>query len=184
MLTVHKISKAYDKAVLSDFSYSFPEKGVILVRGASGCGKTTLLRILAGLEKPDTGSVTAERNIKISCVFQEPRLVPHLSVRSNVLLVKKDKEKEKASEFLSMLGLGEDENKMPRELSGGMKLRVSIARSLYYGGDLYLWDEPTKELDPENRKKVAKIIQTLSKSACIVVVTHDPELTGDQVITL
>ena len=184
MLTVHKVSKAYDKAVLSDFSYSFPEKGIVLIRGASGCGKTTLLRILAGLEKPDSGSVTAERELKISCVFQEPRLVPHLSVRNNVLLVKKDKDKDKATEFLSMLGLGEDGNKLPHELSGGMRLRVSIARSLYYGGDLYLWDEPTKELDPENRKKVSQIIQTLSKTACVVVVTHDPELTGDEVITL
>lgn len=183
MLTVCNLSKSYDKPVLSDFSYTFPEKGIVLIRGASGCGKTTLLRILAGLEKQDSGKVCADRALKISCVFQEPRLVPHLSVQNNILLVKKDKDKDKAAFYLKELGLEKDAGKMPDELSGGMKLRASIARSLYYGGDLYLWDEPTKELDPENRAKVAKIIQALSQNACVVVVTHDPELTGDHVIT-
>ena len=183
MLIVHDLSKAYDKPVLSSFSYTFPEKGVVLIRGASGCGKTTLLRILAGLERPDGGTIETDREIKISCVFQEPRLVPHLSVRNNVLLVKKDKDKEKAAFCLKELGLEQDADKTPSELSGGMKLRTSIARILYYGGDLYLWDEPTKELDPENRAKVASIIRMLSQNACVVVVTHDPELTGDQVIT-
>lgn len=178
MLSVRKICKAYDKPVLADFSYDFPEKGLFLIRGASGCGKTTLLRILAGLEKQDQGEIHSKKDLKISCVFQEPRLVPHLSVLENVLLVSKKRDKALAIRHLALLGLEGDLEKFPDQLSGGMKLRVSIARSLYYGGDLYLWDEPTKELDPENRGTVSKIIEDLSKKACVVVVTHDPLLSS------
>ncbi len=179
MLSVHKLSKAYDKPVLTDFSYRFPEKGLVLIRGASGCGKTTLLRILAGLEKQDSGEISGEKDLKISCVFQEARLIPHLSVLDNVLLVGKTKDKALAMRHLTRLGLDKDANKMPDLLSGGMKLRASIARSLYYGGDLYLWDEPTKELDPENRRVVESIIGELSEKACVVVVTHDVQLSAE-----
>lgn len=184
MLTASKICKRYEKPVLTDFSYRFPERGLILIRGASGCGKTTLLRILAGIEKQDRGTLVKEKKIKISCVFQEARLVPHLSVLENVLLVGNVKDKSLATRFLAKLGLEKDLNKFPDELSGGMKLRTSIARSLYYGGDLYLWDEPTKELDPENRAVVAEIIGELATKACVVVVTHDSELTSEQEILL
>ena len=182
MLSARKISKAYDHPVLTDFTYQFPEKGLILIRGASGCGKTTLLRILAGLESPDNGTLTDREKAKVSCVFQEPHLVPHLSVLSNVLLVKKTKDKARAMQLLSELGLEAEADKFPDELSGGMKLRVAIARSLYYGGELYLWDEPTKELDPENRAKVERIIAKLSQQACVVAVTHDPQLTSENEI--
>ncbi len=184
MLIAKNISKSYEKIVLDNFSYTFPEKGLILIRGASGCGKTTLLRILAGLEKADGGELKIPQDFKVSCVFQEPRLVPHLSVLNNVLLVKKDKDKALAMQYLNALGLEKDAHKMPRELSGGMRLRAAVARSLYYGGNFYLWDEPTKELDPENRANISKIIRELAMDACIVVVTHDPELTGDYEISL
>ncbi|MBE6712201.1 MAG: ATP-binding cassette domain-containing protein [Ruminococcaceae bacterium] len=184
MLTVHDLSKAYDAPVLEGFNYEFPEKGLVLIRGASGCGKTTLLRILSGLEKPDGGEILSERELKISCVFQEARLSPHLTALENVLLVRSKKDKKRARECLAQLGMENDAGKYPDELSGGMRLRVSIARSLYYGGDLYLWDEPTKELDPENRKKVTRIIQSLAENACVVVVTHDPELCSEREILL
>lgn len=184
MLIARNLSKSYDAPVLSNFSFHFPEKGLILIRGASGCGKTTLLRILAGLEKPDGGTVETTKPVQISCVFQEPRLVPHLSLLGNLLLVCRKKDKSRAMQYLAALGLEKDAHKAPHQLSGGMKLRTSLARSLYYGGDLYLWDEPTKELDPENRKKIGEILRELSKKACVVVVTHDPELQGDQEILL
>ena len=184
MLTANNIRKSYEKVVLNDFSYTFPARGLILIRGASGCGKTTLLRILAGMEKQDQGTIEKDKKLKISCVFQEARLVPHLSVLENVLLVGNSKVKNRAIQLLTNLGLEKDLNKFPDELSGGMKLRVSVARSLYYGGDLYLWDEPTKELDPDNRAIVAQIISELSEKACIVVVTHDPELKSEHEILL
>ncbi len=184
MLIVNNLYKSFEKPVLTDFSYRFPERGLILIRGASGCGKTTLLRILAGLEKQDRGTLVKEKKIKVSYVFQEARLVPHLSVLENVLLVGGAKDKALATHFLTKLGLGSDLNKFPAELSGGMKLRASIARSLYYGGDLYLWDEPTKELDPENRAIVTEIIGELAEKACVVVVTHDVELKSEHEILL
>jgi len=155
-----------------------------LIRGASGSGKTTLLRILAGLEKQDGGTVVQEKPLRISCVFQESRLVPHLTVLENVLLVKPGRDKVAAMGYLKTLGLEKDAHKYPKELSGGMKLRASVARSLYYGGDLYLWDEPTKELDADNRRIIADVIQAVSKEACITVVTHDPDLIGEQEIQL
>ena len=182
MLRVNKICKSYENPVLTDFSYEFPDRGLILVRGSSGCGKTTLLRILAELEKSDRGTIEREKSITLSCVFQEARLVPHLTVLENVLLVGGAKDKAHAVRLLTRLGLGSDLNKFPDELSGGMKLRASIARSLYYGGDLYLWDEPTKELDPENRAIVSEIIRELAEKACVVVVTHDPELKSEREI--
>ena len=184
MLTAYEICKAYDAPVLENFSYIFPEKGLVLIRGASGCGKTTLMRILAGLEQPDSGEIFSAQDLKISCVFQEARLAPHLTALDNLLLVSPKKDKQRAVEILNQLGLEDAIHKYPGELSGGMRLRVSIARSLYYGGDLYLWDEPTKELDPENRRTVKKIIDSLAKNACVIVVTHDPELYSDTEIFL
>lgn len=184
MLSVHNITKSFDRPVIKNFSYTFPDKGLVLIRGASGCGKTTLMQLLAGLEMADAGKIEKKEGALISCVFQEARLVPHLNLLQNILLVKKKKEKQKALEYLSLLGLEKDADKAPAELSGGMRLRGAIARSLYYGGDIYLWDEPTKELDPENRKKVIDIILELAKDACVIVVTHDPDLKSEREIHL
>lgn len=80
--------------------------------------------------------------------------------------------------LLEKFGLKDAAKQYPAELSGGMRLRGAIVRSLYYGGDVYLWDEPTKELDPENRALVIETIKELSKSALVITVTHDAELTG------
>ena len=184
MLTVKKLCKAYDKTVISDFSFTFPEKGLFLIRGASGSGKTTLLRLIAGLETPDSGTVEKKESDKISFLFQEPRLVPNLTVLENVLLVAKEKDVKKAVEYLEMLGLEKDLKKYPDELSGGMKLRCAVARSLYFGGNVYLWDEPTKELDPENAKKITDLMKTLSKDHLVIVVTHDENIKSENVITL
>lgn len=176
MLKLQGIFKAYDKPVLSDFSYDFPEKGLFVLRGASGIGKTTLLRLIAGLEKPDEGEVALAPEKRISFVFQEARLLPFLTVLENLLLVKKEKDLDLANGILKTLGLGEEGEKYPDELSGGMKLRAAIARSIYYGGDVYLWDEPTKELDPENRRTVKERLLELSREHLVIVVTHDPEI--------
>ncbi len=178
MLKINNLSKSYDKQVLKDFSYEFSEKGLYLIRGNSGAGKTTLLRLIAGLEKADQGEIQLNKEKQISVVFQEARLAPFLTLMENILLVKKDKDRDKANAILQELSLSDASNQYPRELSGGMKLRGAIARSLYYGGDIYLWDEPTKELDQENREKIIDIIQKLSKEKLMIVVTHDPEFHG------
>ncbi len=184
MLTVQNLKKIYDETVINDFSFTFPEKGLFLIRGASGSGKTTLLRLLAGLESPDQGSVEKGEKDKISFLFQEPRLVPNLTVLENVLLVKKDKDTEKAKKHLALLGLEKDMEKYPDELSGGMKLRCAIARSLYFGGNIFLWDEPTKELDLENAGVIISLMEELSKNFLVIAVTHDENIKSENVITL
>ncbi len=184
MVKLSDISLSFDSKVIDSFSYEFPDRGLVLIRGASGKGKTTLLRIMAGLICPTEGVVEGMEGKAISCVFQEARLVPHLTLLENILLVKKKPDREKALALLQKFGLEKDKNKFPTELSGGMALRGAIARSLYYGGDVYLWDEPTKELDPDNRKKVIEAIEDISKKALAVVVTHDPSLSSPLTIEL
>ena len=94
------------------------------------------------------------------------------------------KDPAKAKEILKALGLEKAEKKPPYELPGGIKLRASIARSLYFGGNIFLWDEPTKELDPENAKNIIEIIKSLSEKHLVIVVTHDQNLNSENVIKL
>lgn len=184
MLELKNITKRYQRPVLNHFSFSFPDRGLFLIRGNSGIGKTTLLRIIAGLEKPDEGEIILPDNARISFVFQEPRLVPHLSVLENILLVSDSPDEKKAIEILRVLGLEEAKDQKPHSLSGGMKLRVGVARSLYYGGSIYLWDEPTKELDPENRRIIRESAKRLAVDHLVLAVSHDPEWNEENVIEL
>ncbi len=184
MLELKNITKCFQRPVLNHFSFSFPDRGLFLIRGSSGIGKTTLLRIIAGLEKPDEGEITLSDDARISFVFQEPRLVPHLSVLENVLLVGTYRDEKKATEILRVLGLEDAKDQKPESLSGGMKLRVGVARSLYYGGNIYLWDEPTKELDPENRKIIRESARRLAKDHLVLAVSHDPEWNEENMIEL
>ncbi len=178
------LSKSFETPVFSDLSFSLPETGLVLIRGESGSGKTTLLRILAGLETPDSGELKIKDGTMFSVVFQEARLAEHLTLLENVLLVKKEKDKKRALEILDFFQLADAAEKYPRELSGGMKLRGAIARSIYYGGNLYLWDEPTKELDLFNKKRVIEAIRSLSEKALVLVITHDADLESENIIEL
>ncbi len=184
MLKIQNLNKAFEKPILNDFSYDFASPGLYVLRGASGSGKSTLLRIIGGLLKPDNGQILWEKEPIISYVFQDARLLPELNLLDNILLVKKEKDKKKALSILHKLGLSGDEKKHPSALSGGMKLRGALARSLYYGGDVYLWDEPTKELDGENRKIVIDIIKELAKEHLVIVSTHDEDIPYDKEIKL
>jgi ABC-type multidrug transport system ATPase subunit len=176
MLRIHNLQKEYNKPVIRNFSYAFEKKGLYLLRGESGVGKTTLFRLIAGLEKADSGSI--EKSGKISMVFQEARLIPHLTLLENLLIVKKEPDREEALAVLRRVGLDKDSEKYPHELSGGMALRGAIARSLYFGGDIFLWDEPTKELDPDNRERVIALAKELSQTKLVIAITHDPAFTG------
>ena len=188
---MNKITFSFDeKNIFKDFSLELKKGEILAVMGPSGCGKTTLLELASGLLKPQKGEI-ANSFEKISYVFQEPRLFPWLTVKENLLAVmkKKDKTAERtAMECLALVDLADVCDKYPDELSGGMKSRVSLARALTFGGDLFLFDEPFAALDEELRHKLSQQIKLYlrQQGASAILVTHnreDAELMADRIIT-
>ncbi|GAB3414110.1 ABC transporter ATP-binding protein [Niabella aquatica] len=170
---------------------------ILLVTGSSGKGKTTLLHLLAGLLKPESGSIyigktdiTALsagaldkfRGQKTGIIFQQPHLVASLSVMDNLLLSPYlagiQTNKNRAKELLAQLNIAEQANKKPSHLSQGQLQRASIARALMNAPVLVLADEPTSSLDDENCHKVARLLreQAAMSNAALVIVTHDQRL--------
>jgi len=172
MIEVKDISKSFDgKRVLEGVSLVIEKGKCTVLTGASGKGKTTLMRIIAGLTEPDSGEVVYRENPRCTFVFQENRLLENRTVLENILTVAPDRER--AEYFLGRTGLLEDKNKKASELSGGMKRRLAIARALSYGGDLYFLDEPLRELDGETLKAVAQVIKEEISGKTAVLITHD-----------
>ena len=170
-MKLKNISKAFgNKQVLNNFSYEFPKKGVVFVSGVSGVGKTTLFNIIAGLIKPDKGNIELE---PVSYLFQEDRLLNHVSVLENVTCVNNDVEF--CSKILSKLGLGNELSSMPQTLSGGMKRRVAIARTLVYNADIVLLDEPFKGLDINTLQKTVEIIKELTTEKLLLIISHEDD---------
>lgn len=163
-----------DKLVLKDFSLSLPQKGAFCLFGASGLGKTTVLRLIAGLEKPKNGSLEGFENKRITFIFQEDRLLPWRTAKENVALAlgNTSEAKEKALAVLSSLGLENDADRYPDEMSGGMCRRVAAARALAPESDIILADEPFTGLDEENRRVLAAALREKAKNELVVVVTH------------
>ena len=184
MIEVKNICKSFDgRSVLKEVSFTVPDSGIFGIFGPSGSGKTTLLRIIAGLEKADSGEVLGTQGKKIAFMFQEDRLICSCSARKNVALVSDDKS---ALEYLSLAGLGEEADKFPGKMSGGMKRRAALARALAYGGDILILDEPLKGIERELRKKIEQRIKTVSQSVPVILVTHDEEekLLADSFVAL
>lgn len=171
MIRLDHVYKGFNgNAVLEDISLALPEKGFCAITGRSGRGKTTLLYLITGLYKPDRGSI--QRNGEtISMVFQEDRLLPWETAAQNAAIAST---REIAAKLLTELGLGAELDKYPKELSGGMKRRVSIARALAAKADVYIMDEPFKGLDPETRSAVFGVIRRRTEDALLIMVTHDP----------
>ena len=164
-----------DKSVLKDFSLSLPQKGAVCLFGASGLGKTTVLRLIAGLEKPDRGTVEGFENKRITYIFQEDRLLPWRTAKENVALAlagEPDAER-KAVAQLAALGLANDADRYPSEMSGGMCRRVAAARALAPESDVLLADEPFTGLDGENRRILASLLRKKAEKGLVLVVTHD-----------
>ncbi len=159
MISVKNLSFSYgDKVVFDNFCAGF-SSGISCITGPSGRGKTTLLRIIGGLEKNFQGEVKCPYS-KIGYVFQEDRLLPKISAAENVLAVMSERDIKKAVNWLEKLGLEEaDTMALPGNLSGGQQRRIAIARCLAYEPDLILLDEPFKGLDPALAEKVAKVIK-------------------------
>ena len=174
-IEVRDLTKRFgEKRVLEGFSAIFPVGATTCVMGPSGCGKTTLLHILLGLEHADSGSIDGLPP-RISAVFQEERLCEDFTAVTNVRLVTgrvvTDTEIERC---LAAFGLAGSTRVPVRELSGGMKRRVAIARAVLAEGDLLVLDEPFKGLDEGTRRLVADEVKRRTAGRTVVMVTHDP----------
>ena len=171
MIELRNVSLRFgEKQIFSDFSARIPLSGVTAVRGPSGAGKTTLFRLLLGLQQPDEGTVSGLDGRRAAVVFQEDRLLPWLSALENVALVS---DVSRARETLASVGLAGSEHLLPKELSGGMKRRVSLARALAYGGDVLLLDEPFSGLDEAAKRLAAAAIRQAKLP--VLVITHDED---------
>lgn len=170
------LNKSFDgRSVLSDLCCRFPDGKITCILGPSGCGKTTLLNLILGLLKPDSGSIQGVPAKRIATVFQEDRLISHLSAISNVRIVLNHRFPE--SEILRALeavGLGESARQPVRELSGGMQRRVALVRALLADSPLVIMDEPFKGLDSETRTAVIHFTRRMLKGRTALIVTHDP----------
>ena len=192
MLELRNINKAFGgKQILTNFSLSIPEKQILAIVGPSGGGKTTLLRMLAGLETIDSGEIyyngeslaidELEKRNLLGFVFQDFQLFPHLSVLENLTLspiktMNMDKEaaEKKACGLLEQLGLAGHADAFSFSLSGGQKQRVALARAMMIDPEIIGYDEPTSALDPELRLEVEKLIlQNKERGMTQIVVTHD-----------
>lgn len=180
-LKITNLNKNFgEKCIFKGFSYSFDMSGIYALKGESGVGKTTLLRIIAGLDKDYTGEVLGGNIGRVSVAFQEYRLFSGLTALENIVFaISNGKDKavfEKAKKTLFALGFSEaDMSLYPEELSGGMKQRVSLARAFLADYPILLLDEPTKELDSANAKAVREMIKTLSKEKLVILVSHSDE---------
>jgi len=192
MLELKNISKKFkDRQILSDFNLTVEENKILAIVGPSGGGKTTLLRMLAGLEKIDSGEIIyngeslpideLEKRNLLGFVFQDFQLFPHLTVLENLVLspmktmdMEKRDAEEKAIKLLEKLGLEKQVNNYPISLSGGQKQRVALARAMMIEPKIIGYDEPTSALDPELRLEVEKLIlQNRELGITQIVVTHD-----------
>lgn len=177
MLKISHLCKRFEnKLIFDDFSYTF-NNGLYLIHGSSGVGKTTLLRLIAGLDTDFSGEISGGGLGEVSVSFQEYRLFPTLTGIENVLLVydnPTDEDADEAKDLLITLGLTEaDVNLFPHEMSGGMKLRISLARAILKKTPILLLDEPTRELNLELIQKVAKLLEEEAKDRIVIIVTHD-----------
>lgn len=174
MLKVNNLSVSLGgKTILDHVSFSLGDRGILAVMGSSGIGKTTLLRVLAGLISPDSGEILSDFN-KISYKFQEPRLFDWLTARENIAAVLSgDEANTEADKWLAAVGLKKDGNKFPPELSGGMQQRIALARALAYGGDLLLLDEPFSAVDAETAEMLMSFVREYAQSHAVILVTHN-----------
>ena len=187
MIEMKHIAKAFDgKAVLTDFSLVLGE-GVTCLMAPSGQGKTTALRILLGLEKPDAGEVTGQPD-RVAVLFQEDRLMETLTVGLNLrLALGKEYDPLRAEACLAALGMPGSLGLTVSTLSGGMKRRAALARALLYPAPLLVLDEPFQGLDEDTRRLAIDAVRRSAQGRAALVVTHDPEdvaLLGGKLVNL
>ena len=169
-----RLSKSFDnKVVLDNFCLELPKSGTVVLMGPSGCGKTTWMRILAGLETPDSGRITHEKQ-RLSMVFQEDRLLGGVTALENILAVLDRRDTALAMAWLTHMGIADACHLLPVALSGGMRRRLAIARAMAYGSDLMLLDEPFAGLDDITREQIYPYLFDHKKSDRLtILITHD-----------
>ena len=202
MLKLTKIKKDYKVAqgvvpALKGVSLEFRESEFVCILGQSGCGKTTLLNIIGGLDHYSSGDLVIQgkstknfsdrdwdvyRNHQIGFIFQSYNLIPHQTVLGNVELaltiagVSREERHERAKQALERVGLGKELFKRPNQLSGGQMQRVAIARALVNNPSILLADEPTGALDSETSVQIMELIKEIAQERLVIMVTHNPEL--------
>ena len=202
MLQLKNIKKRYDIGdshvqALDGVSIDFRECEFVSILGPSGCGKTTLLNIVGGLDRYTEGDLLINgkstedfkdrdwdtyRNHSVGFVFQSYNLIPHQTVLSNVELaltlsgISKAERRRRATEALTKVGLGDQLNKKPNQMSGGQMQRVAIARAIVNDPDILLADEPTGALDTATSVQIMEILKEIAKDKLVIMVTHNPEL--------
>ena len=202
MLKLKDITKVYEMGetkveALKGVSLCFRRSEFVSILGQSGCGKTTMLNIIGGLDRYTNGDLVINgrstkeykdkdwdtyRNHSIGFVFQSYNLIPHQTVLENVELaltlsgVSKQERRKKAIKVLEKVGLGDKLKNKPSQLSGGQMQRVAIARALVNDPEIILADEPTGALDTETSVQIMELLKDISKDKLIIMVTHNPEL--------
>jgi len=210
MIKFNNVTKIYspDTAVLQDISFEIKEGEFISIVGKSGAGKTTLVRLILGLEAPTSGEVyfkginlnnadpskIQEIRRKIGGIYQDYKLLPKKTVYENVAYIMQVEGKEneeiesEVSKVLEVIGLKDKVNNFPNELSGGEQQRLAIARALVNHPDIIIADEPTGNLDPYNTYEVISLLQKINEAGkTVILATHDREIInklGKRVVTL
>ena len=205
MLEIKNITKDYETGsdtvhALRGVSIAFRDSELVAILGHSGCGKTTLLNIIGGLDRYTSGDLIIDgrstkeykdrdwdtyRNHSIGFIFQSYNLIPHQTVLSNVELaltlsgVSKAERRRRAKEALEKVGLGDQLHKKPNQMSGGQMQRVAIARALVNDPEILLADEPTGALDSETSIQIMELIKEIAKDRLVIMVTHNPDLAHD-----
>ena len=205
MLEIKNITKDYETGsdtvhALRGVSIAFRDSELVAVLGHSGCGKTTLLNIIGGLDRYTSGDLIIDgrstkeykdrdwdtyRNHSIGFIFQSYNLIPHQTVLSNVELaltlsgVSKAERRKRAKEALEKVGLGDQLHKKPNQMSGGQMQRVAIARALVNDPEILLADEPTGALDSETSIQIMELVKEIAKDRLVIMVTHNPDLAHD-----
>ena len=162
MLEISHLTLSYgEKRVLEDFSLTLPLEGVTVLSGPSGCGKTTLMRCIAGLERPQSGTISGIVPSETAFLFQEDRLFPWRTAEQHILDVLPKARRGEADRWLALAGLEAEKAAYPAALSGGMKRRLALARALALGGKLYLLDEPFTGVDGERIRALMVALKEL-----------------------
>ena len=171
-----KIKKSFGiNPVIDDLSCSFPKGETSALLGISGRGKTTLMRILMGLEKADSGEILGLDGLRPSAVFQENRLCENLSAVSNIRLVNPSLTRGEVLREMEKVGLCGCADQSVCSLSGGMKRRVALLRAIMADWDILFLDEPFEGLDSETRKKTIAYVRSRTRGKTVLIVTHVPQ---------